>query len=61
MWVCEPRHVCTSASGRGRVTSLTSKMRMPRARTTLTESATPAVPQSARPLKASTDTNSRLP
>ena len=58
VWVCEPRHVCTCAMGRGRVMSLMSKMRMPSIRSALTVSGTPCVPQSTRPLVASTETNS---
>ncbi|PYR73992.1 MAG: hypothetical protein DMF86_19290 [Acidobacteria bacterium] len=59
--VCEPRHVCTAAICRGFVTSLMSKMRMPRKRSALTGVGTPSVPQSRRPRTCSTDMKSRWP
>src|SRR2546426_3655239 len=58
--VCEPRQVCTLATGFGCAMSLMSKMRMPRSRSLLTESDTPWVPQSRRPPKSSPDVNRRL-
>src|SRR5438132_14388115 len=60
VWVCEPRQVCTLVMGLGCAMSEISKMRMPRIRSLLTESGTPWVPQSSRPLKSSPDVNSRL-
>src|SRR5690348_17274557 len=58
--VCEPRQVWTFAMYFGFAMSEMSKIRMPRNRAALTESCTPAVPQSSRPPIPSPDTNSRF-
>ena len=60
VWVCEPRQVCTFARYFGLAMSLTSKIRMPRNRSALTESCTPCVPQSRRPPMPSPETKSRF-
>ena len=58
--VCDPRQVCTLPMYLGLAMSVTSKMRMPRSRTVLTESCTPSVPQSSRPEFPSPETKRRF-
>src|ERR671935_2733855 len=58
--VCDPRQVCTVVTSFGRLTSEMSNTRMPRTRSLLTGSGTPANPQSVRLLIASDDMKSRF-
>src|SRR5690242_12612887 len=58
--VCEPRQVWTVARYFGCCGSVISRTRMPRARSLLTVSVTPCMPQSLRPFVASAETKSRL-
>src|SRR5256885_14113189 len=58
--VCDPRQVCTVVRYFGCAMSLMSITRMPRARSKLTVSFTPCMPQSLRPLVASEDTKRRF-
>src|SRR5436190_8753753 len=60
VWVCEPRQVCTLVTSLGFLTSLMSKMRMPRTRSLLIGSGTPPKPQSTRLVPDSDDMNSRF-
>ena len=58
--VCEPRQFCTLVMSFGFLTSVMSKIRMPRTRSLLIGSGTPPNLQSTRLLVPSDDMNSRF-